>query len=221
MPRLSDQKRAELEGFWRFHHEEWQKSTFNQREYCELHQLPLKRFGNWRAQFKHEAAVAQSKLLYRRGGGLRHMSGHMSDRDNEPTSTGYVPSVRAMPEGRRNFRPSDKRRIVEEALAPGSSISGVAKRYGITKRLLFRWKRELIEPEPEPIFLPVRVSDAPETSVLAAPSVATPALAPIIVERPPSDVEVELVGGRRIRFGHDTDPDTVRAMIALLEGDRS
>lgn len=221
MPKLSDQKRAELEGFWRFHHEEWQKSTLNQREYCELHELPLKRFGNWRAQFKYEAAVARSKLLYRRGGGLRHMSGHMSDKENGPISTGYVPSVRAMPEGRRNFRLSDKRRIVEEALAPGASISGVAKRYGITKRLLFRWKRELIEPEPEPVLLPVTVSEAPVTSVLATPPAAAPALAPIIVERAPSDIEVELVGGRRVRFGRDTDPDAVRAMIALLEGDRS
>ena len=220
MPRSSDQKRAELEGFWRFHHEEWQKSTLNQRESCELHQLPLKRFGNWRAQFKHEAVVVQSKLLYRRGGGLRHMSGHLSDKDNEPTSAGYVPSVRAMPEGRRNFRPSDKRRIVEEALAPGASISGVAKRYGITKRLLFRWKRELIEPEPEPVFLPVTMSGVPD-AVFAVPSVGVPSPASIIIERAPSDIEVELVGGRRVRFGPETDPDTVRAIIALLEGDRS
>lgn len=218
MSRLTDQKRAELEGFWRFHHEEWQKSTLNQREYCELHRLPLKRFGNWRAQFKHEAAVVRCKLLYRRAGRLRHMSGHMPNRENDPVSTGYVPSARPMTEGRRNFRISDKKRIVEEAFAPDASISGVAKRYGITKRLLFRWKRELIEPEPEPTFLPVTVSDAPTDRSFAMPTMSTSTAAAVIVERPRDDIEVELAGGRRLRFARDTDPETVRAMIGMLEG---
>ncbi len=44
MARLSSEKRAELEGFWRSHHDEWERSSLNQREYCELHALPLKRF---------------------------------------------------------------------------------------------------------------------------------------------------------------------------------
>ncbi|WP_323800446.1 IS66 family insertion sequence element accessory protein TnpA [Parasphingorhabdus sp.] len=150
MARVSAEKRAELEGFWRYHHEGWQRSDLNQQEYCELHGLPLKRFGNWRAQFKDEEAAVQENLLWRRGGGLRHMSGHMSDREIAPDSTGYVPSARVMPDGRRNFRLSDKKRVVAEALARGASISGVARRYGITAPLLFRWKREL-SPEPEPV----------------------------------------------------------------------
>ncbi len=64
---------VELEAFWRSHHEAWRRSDLNQREYCEAHGLPLKRFGNWRAKFKQEPEVA-GKLLYRRGGGLRPMS---------------------------------------------------------------------------------------------------------------------------------------------------
>jgi leucyl-tRNA synthetase len=74
MPRLKSEKSAELEAFWRSHHEGWVSSSLNQREYCETHGLPLKRFGNWRAKFKDEAAAAQKGLLYRRGGGLSHMS---------------------------------------------------------------------------------------------------------------------------------------------------
>ena len=159
MPKLSPEKWAELEGFWRHHHDGWMGSELNQREYCELHGLPLKRFGNWRDRFKAEQEVRQAGLLYRRGG-LGHMSGHLSDRENAPVSTGYVPSARSMPEGRRNFRISDKKRIVAEAMAPGASVSGVASRYGITTPLLFRWKREQAPPEPEPVFLPVAVSDA-------------------------------------------------------------
>jgi hypothetical protein len=40
------------EAFWRKHHETWQQSALNQREYCEAHGIPLKAFGNWRAKFK-------------------------------------------------------------------------------------------------------------------------------------------------------------------------
>ena len=223
MARLSSEKRAELESFWRSHHEGWERSTLNQREYCEAHGLPLKRFGNWRAKFKTETAAVQGKLLYRRGGSLRHMASHMSDKEIAPTSTGYVPSVKSMPEGRRNFRMADKKRIVAEAMAPGASVSGIARRYGIDTPLLFRWKREFAPPPSEPVFLPVTVSDGPDPDQAGAHS--APACAqvagPIIVERSPQEIEVELVGGRRVRFARDVEAETVRAMIALLEGPAS
>jgi transposase len=196
-------------------------SSLNQREYCEVHGLPLKRFGNWRARFKDEAKAAQKGLLYRRGGGLSHMSGHMTDRDNEPISTGYIPSGRGLPEVRRNFRQADKRRILAEAAALGASVSGVAKKYGIAPRLLFRWKQEFAPPSPEPVFLPVAVSDA-AASAEATPSgpenLAPPVAGPLIIEHAPQEIEVELVGGRRIRFGRDMEPEAIRAMIEVLEG---
>ena len=114
---MSAHQRAELEGFWRSHHDGWQASDLNQREYCELHGLPLKRFGSWRAQFRDEETVAKASLLWRRGGGPGHVSGHISDKEIELISTGYVPSAKSLPGGRRNFRLSDKKRIVAEALA--------------------------------------------------------------------------------------------------------
>ena len=78
MPRLTAEKRSELESFWRAHFEAWRRSDLNQREYCELHGLPLKRFGNWRAKLRDEDDVPREQLLWRRGSGLRHMSRHMS-----------------------------------------------------------------------------------------------------------------------------------------------
>ena len=216
MPRLSAEKMAELEGFWRHHHEGWKQSLLNQREYCALHGLPLKRFGNWRDRFKAEDEVREAGLLYRRGG-LSHMSSHMTDRENGPLSTGYVPSGRALPESRRDFRLSDKKRIVAEAMAPSASVSSVARRYGIAPRVLFRWKQELVPSEPEPVFLPVTVSDEPEPIALASPVPAMSAPA-VIIERARDDIEVDLPGGRRLRFARDTDPATVRSMIDMLEG---
>ena len=115
MARLMAGKRAELEAFWRAHLEGWRRSELNQREYCELHGLPLKRFGNWRAKFKHEDPVSPRKLLRRRGDGLKHVPEHM--RKEIPSApSGYIPSARSVPPGgRRNFGEADKRRIVEEA----------------------------------------------------------------------------------------------------------
>lgn len=149
----------------------------------------------------------------------------MTDRDNEPISTGYIPSGRGLPEARRNFRLTDKRRIVAEANAPGVSVSAVARRYGIAPRLLYRWKRELTASQAqiatEPIFPAFTVSDSIVTAEAersgAKPSAATSA-GPPIFERPAHDIEVELVGGRRLRFARDTDAETVHAMVALLEG---
>lgn len=139
------------------------------------------------------------------------MSSHMSDRDFEQVSTGYVPMARSAPDRRRNFRLDDKKRIVAEAMAPGASISAVARRYGIDRPLLFRWKRELT-PEAEPVFVPVTISDRPGEVELTLP---------VEVARAVPQIEVELAGGQRVRFMQDLEPERVRALIAVLEGSAS
>jgi transposase-like protein len=205
--------RVELEAFWRSHHEAWRRSDLNQREYCEVHGLPLKRFGNWRAKFKQQPEVSR-KLLYRRSGGLSHMTkraSHMTNGVGLP-----VPGVTTGATGRRSFSEAEKRRIVDEASQLGASVAMVARRYGIAPRVLFRWK-EAFKPEPAPttpIFAPVQVTGS-------APVVEDPSIAPsvpVIVERSAPGIEVELVGGRRVRFERDTDPETIRRTVALLDG---
>jgi transposase-like protein len=205
--------RVELEAFWRSHLEGWRRSDLNQREYCEAHGLPLKRFGNWRAKFKQEDE-APRKLLYRRSGALSHMTKWARHMTNEPGLP--VPGLPPAAAGRRSFSEAEKRRIVDEASQLGVTLSQVARRYGISRRVLFRWK-EAFQPEPAPtipIFAPVQVTDA-------APVVEESATAPsvaMIVERSAPGIEVELIGGRRVRFERDADPETVRRLVALLEG---
>ena len=226
MPRMKSAKRAELEAFWRAHLEGWVASDLNQREYCEAHGLPLKRFGNWRAKFRDEIGPPPRKLLYRRGGGANHMLKPMRKDILEPAS--YVPSALSKDTGRRrNFSTADKRRIVEETCRKDASVSGVARRYGISKRLLFHWKQEFAPTVEEPVLLPVKVSDAPDGTpdCLANLPVgqdipmAEPAPGPVIVERSAPGIEVELFGGRRVRFERDADPDTIKRLVAVLEGD--
>jgi transposase len=46
------------------------------------------------------------------------------------------------PGSRRRYTAEQKRLLLEEAKLPGSSISSVARRYGIAPNLLFHWKRQ-------------------------------------------------------------------------------
>ena len=150
------------EAFWRKHHEAWQQSALNQREYCEAHRIPLKAFGNWRARFKAEPQPETPRLLYRRSGlshrlshSLSHSLSHMTY--DPPASGPIVPPPR---EGhRRKFSEADKRRIVDEASRAGASLSEVARHYGIAARVVFRWKQELMAAA-APMFIAVEIADA-------------------------------------------------------------
>jgi Transposase len=152
------------EAFWRAHHEGWKRSDLNQRQYCEAEGIPLKAFGNWRAQFKAEPQPPERKLLYRRRGlshSLSHTTSHTLSRSlshmTYPSSRQDRPIVPRPREGhRRRFGEANKRRILDEAARPGASVSEVARRYGIDRRILCRWKQELSPPA----FVAVEITDA-------------------------------------------------------------
>jgi hypothetical protein len=147
------------EAFWRAHHEAWQQSALNQREYCEAHGIPLKAFGNWRARFKAEPQPPVRKLLYRRRGLSHTLSHSVSHSLSHMTYDLPGPIVPPAREGhRRMFSEVDKRRIVEEAGRPGASLSEVARSYGIAARVLFRWKQDLTQVAP--LFVAVEIVDA-------------------------------------------------------------
>ncbi len=159
--------------------------------------------------------------MWRRGGGLRHMSRHMSNKETVLAPATCIPSASTSPpNGRRQFSKADKKRILAEVDRPGGSVSGVAKRYGISMPLLFRWKRELAA-SPRTTFLPVTVTQSPTQSggPAADPRPTSTAPAPVIVERSTPGIEVELKGGRRVRFDRDVDPETVQRLVTRLEGE--
>jgi transposase len=62
----------------------------------------------------------------------------MTEKKMEP-----VPDVLEAPKPghRRRFSTEQKEQLLREAAEPGSSISLVARRFGISPSLLFRWKR--------------------------------------------------------------------------------
>jgi transposase len=60
-----------------------------------------------------------------------------------------IPEVAVMKEAkpgrRRRFSAEEKRRMLDEAAAPGESLSGVARRYDVSPSLMFRWRQQMDE----------------------------------------------------------------------------
>jgi len=208
MPRLKPAKRLQLEAFWRSHLKSWRDSDLNQREYCERHGLSLKRFGNWRAKYKDKETIVREGLLWRRGGGDRP---RLKPRRREI----HLGPVRR----RRNYSDADKRLIIEEASRENASISGVARKYGISTSLMFQWRKQL-GMGPMHRIVPVTITDTPDglADLSAMTSRAPAAPSPAKVERAAPAIEIELAGGRRLRFERDTDPHTIQRLVAALDG---
>lgn len=162
--------RRQPEAFWRSHHEAWKRSDLNQREYCEAQDIPLKAFGNWRAKFKDEPQPPARKLLHRRGGlshPVSHSVSHPLSHVTYPSWEGpIVPPAR---DGhRRRFTEADKHRILQEAAQPGSSLAQIARRHGIARRVLHRWKQELAAVT-QPVFVTVEIADVAAPAEERAP----------------------------------------------------
>jgi hypothetical protein len=216
--RLRLYEREAVRALWHGHFEAWRLSGLTQREYCEQHGLSLKSFGNWRGQLKRED-VAGRDSRWGRHPRLRHMVSPMAaPMANEAADR--VPAVVTRTGRRRQFSEEDKRLIVEETCRPGQSLSAVARRYSIDLRLLFRWRRALgVGGSAAPTSLvSVEVTDNPPTRAQTLDDPPGPATPAIIVERPVSGIEIELIGGRRVRFDRDIDAETMRRVVSALEG---
>jgi len=104
---------------------------------------------------------------------------------------------------RRTWSAEDKARIVAESMAPGASVSSVARVHGLTPAQIFRWRQ----------------------SSSAATPAQTPALsfAPVIVDEktlPAGDViEIELKGAK-LRIPGRTRPATIVALLKALRSAR-
>lgn len=73
--------------------------------------------------------------------------------------------VLAGAERRRRWSEDEKARIVEETLAPGVTVSEVARRHGVSRSLVFTWRRlarseEIGGPGTGPRMIPVRIAEA-------------------------------------------------------------
>jgi transposase len=103
-----------------------------------------------------------------------------------------------------------KREIVAASLAPGSSVSAVARRYDVNSNQLFGWRKMFRDGSP----------------ALAGPD--TPQLVPVVVspERrddttsaatEPGIIEIDLIGRYRLRVGNGVDARALQLVLDVLE----
>ena len=115
---------------------------------------------------------------------------------------------------RRRWSEADKRRLVEETLAPGETVHGVARRHGVNTSQLFTWRKQLrigLEPVTEPV-------TAPSVAGFAAVAIAPTTVSPVDDTVPSGLIEIELAGGDRVRISGAVDPGVVAAALRALAG---
>jgi transposase len=115
-------------------------------------------------------------------------------------------------QARRRWSEEDKRRLVEETLAPGATVHGVARRRGVSPSQLFAWRKSVRIGVEHTVPAPKVAGFA---AVTIAPSVPpTDAAAPM----PSGLIEIELAGGERVRISGAPDPVVVAAALRALAG---
>ena len=121
-------------------------------------------------------------------------------------------------ERRRRWSLEEKLRIVAETEQPGSGIAEIARRYEISRGLLWNWRsqvrRGVLSPEPPPVFLPVRTIGDPVTDNDAkhvSPS-ATVGAEGVSGGK----IEITLPDGTSVKVGHDVGLTTLRRVMTVL-----
>jgi len=121
-------------------------------------------------------------------------------------------------ERRRRWSLEEKLRIVAEAEQPGSGITELARRYGISRGLLWNWRsqvrRGVLRPEPPPVFLPVRTISDPVTGNDAKHVI--PAAKAGAEQMSGSKIEITLPDGTSVKVGHDVGLTMLRRVMTVL-----
>jgi transposase-like protein len=124
-------------------------------------------------------------------------------------------------ERRRRWSAAEKLRIVAESEQPGAGIAEIARRYEISRGLLWNWRslvrRGVLRPEPEPqaVFVPIQVISEPSTAERrrrAEPPAVTGPDAAVADSR----IEITLPDGISIRIGYDVSLAALRRVVTVL-----
>jgi len=123
-------------------------------------------------------------------------------------------------ERRRRWSAAEKLRIVAESEQPGAGIAEIARRYEISRGLLWNWRslvrRGVLRPEPQAVFVPLQVISEPSTA--ERPRRAEPSLTGRDTAVADSRIEITLPDGASIRIGHDVSLAMLRRVVTVLRG---
>ena len=131
------------------------------------------------------------------------------------------------PERRRRWSEDEKAQIIEESLRPGTQVTEIARRHGISRALLYAWRREArctpISPvaPPTPEFVPVLLSapEEPQSSTAATETAAPDRGSRRSAKRRADgdgEIEVVLPGGARLTLRGRVEAAALRAVLAAL-----
>ena len=121
-------------------------------------------------------------------------------------------------ERRRRWSLGEKLRIVAETEQPGIGIAEIARRYEISRGLLWNWRsqvrRGVLRPEAPPVFLPVQTIREPANG--DAGGHVEPSSARGTEQAPGGKIEITLPDGTSIKVGHDVGLVTLRRVMTVL-----
>lgn len=209
----------EQDEFWREHVDAFLRQRGSQRDYCQQHGIMSRELRKWRTRFygpvrqrsasEPDAAPAEagiSEFSYAR-----------------PSGPGAVPGdpTVATPIIRRRWTDEQKRQLVWDGLNSGQPLARYARRQGIHASVVHRWLRAFARPmltapqaEPPATFAAVRIAEPTEAQAIMLSASPPPSPAHQVSG---GQIEIELLGGRRIRVEQDVDIDLLRRLIAALE----
>jgi transposase len=125
-------------------------------------------------------------------------------------------------ERRRRWSEEEKVRIIEESFASGTKVSEVARKYGVSRGLIFAWRKEArvdgLAISPVPRLIPVQIAASPvvPSSLVPAPLVQAPRPQARAPGRKPGLIEIDLGGGKRIRVDANVDADALGRVLDVL-----
>ncbi|WP_407174905.1 IS66-like element accessory protein TnpA [Bradyrhizobium sp. STM 3562] len=113
---------------------------------------------------------------------------------------------------RRRWSEDEKLKIALESLQAPRQVAATARRYGVSRSLLLRWRRSF-RPEPkdaadQPGFVPAIVSESGPTPGPVAPASSG------------GSIEIEFAAGARMRITGAVDAATLKAAVAALADGR-
>jgi transposase len=117
---------------------------------------------------------------------------------------------------RRDWTHEEKAEILAASAAPGATVADVARRYQVSRGLLWTWRRKAMDDltaETAPRFVPLRIYVEASGGTVSAVSEEVPP-APV-QERPLGSIEIE-IGSARLRVEGLVDPEVLRQMLGLI-----
>jgi transposase len=119
---------------------------------------------------------------------------------------------------RRDWTAEEKAEILAATMAPGATVTEVARRFEVSRSLLWTWRRKAmveLAAEMGPRFVPLRIEGEAESTAVAS----GPILPPSGRDQPAGSIEVA-IGQARVRVEGAVDPEVLRQMLGLIGSGR-